>query len=452
MKVRVIKPNQKKGIVQVSKTNSDQPDIISSIQRFNAAFEQVKGVVLDRSEEIDALKLAILVREHVMLEGKHGIAKSMLADEACKRITGSKLFDILLMKGTQADEIFGPMNAEIYRSQARWERNTEGFLPEADFAFIDETYRGSDAILGSLLGIMNERKFSNGPVKMRCPLITMIGTTNFVTVAEELEAFHDRWLVKALINPLQHKNMRLGMLGAFLARISGEEAEGEFKSVSLDEINLLQNHLSEVGVSSEMLELFTELCDCVAKNISPRPYISDRRLCLTLKLVVAEAMMCNLWELRPEHLTSAKFGLCKINDSSSSGSFDAAYQVVVGNFSRRIEENRQTSEVREYVEKLKNLFNSNLEEQSLQKLYKRVVEATETITAVSGDEAPRESENVNAYRQFEEELSDLKHKIEGTPAMRKILSKKGVGSKGAANVAAEKVRAAMALDFETPDY
>src|ERR1051326_7735420 len=140
MKVTLIRPKQKKGIIRVKSDDISQVDIKKAIDDFNGAFQQVKDIVVERSEEIDALKLCILVRQHMMLEGRHGIAKSMLAEEAFQRITGTKLFEIQLMKGTQSDQLFGPMNSKVYREEARWQHNTEGFLPEAHFAFLDEVY------------------------------------------------------------------------------------------------------------------------------------------------------------------------------------------------------------------------------------------------------------------------------------------------------------------------
>ena len=50
---------------------------------------------------------------------------------------------------------------------------TEGYLPAASVAFIDEVFKANSAILNTLLTILNERLFDNGADRVRVPLVCL---------------------------------------------------------------------------------------------------------------------------------------------------------------------------------------------------------------------------------------------------------------------------------------
>lgn len=417
--VKILRVGNKKGIISVRKPES-HVNLAHAIARYRKVMEQVKSVVFDRSEEIDALALAVLIGEHVMLKGKHGIAKSMLATEFFGRIVDSEYFEIQLMKGTQPDQIFGPMDSRIYREEARWEHNTESFLPRAHFAFIDETYRASDSLLGSLMGILNERKFHNGPKLMRCPLITAIGTTNFVTDTPELEAFHDRWLIQANIQPLKSKNVRVKMLKSFYDHVAGEKNNDERATITLTEIEAIRANLGEVQVEPILIDLFEELCSGTIRAMPGKIYLSDRRLCLTFKLVLAQALLSGKPIVKPEHLIAARFGACELDSSASSSSaFDSVFQTVVGGYDALLRETAKTHKTEEWTNRLVSFFDPDMKAEALIQMRSQAEQVLAILRNPSEEGTPKNVANQERHQRAISDLSNLIASINELPKAAK---------------------------------
>jgi MoxR-like ATPase len=405
------------------KSDKKGPTLADVSLRYRTAFDAVNEDVLDRFEEIEALKLCVVGRQHLLLEGEHGLAKSFLAEEFFKRINGARIFDIQLMKGTQSDQIFGPMDSKKYRDEAVWKHNIDGMLPDTHFAFIDEVYRGSDSLLPAMMRILNERYFMNGPVKVQCPLITAIGTTNFITESPELNAFHDRWLVRAHVEPLKTKNKKVEMLSNFLkakkSRYASEEdsEEKEMDIVTLSDIEFLHQKMWEVEVDPTVYDIYDEVVSQWLKAQAPRPYISDRRLCLTFTLALAKCVIEGQTTLSPEHLSAVKYGLFAINDNKAqqaSAAFDGVYQKQVGDFMVLMNETKDTNDLQIYVKGLIEEFDPSRTRQDLENLLSSAEEAYTAVTEVGPDSAPKSPANQRKQKDISNDLSNLITTIKGT--------------------------------------
>jgi len=53
-------------------------------------------------------------------------------------------------------------------------RKTDGYLPTAEVAFIDEIFKANSAILNTLLTLLNERLFDNGNQRLEVPLLCLV--------------------------------------------------------------------------------------------------------------------------------------------------------------------------------------------------------------------------------------------------------------------------------------
>jgi len=108
--------------------------------------------LVDREALVELIVLGAVASEHVLVIGPPGTAKS----EAVRRVAralGGQYFEYLLGRFTEPSEIFGPIDIRRLRDGIV-EAQTEGMLPRADIAFLDEIFLGSTAILNTILGVL----------------------------------------------------------------------------------------------------------------------------------------------------------------------------------------------------------------------------------------------------------------------------------------------------------
>ena len=125
---------------------------------------------LGKDEVIRLLLIATIAGEHAVLIGPPGTAKSALV-RTFARLLDAKYFEYLLTRFTEPNEIFGPVDLAAFRD-GRYERRTEGMLPEAEIVFLDEVFKSNSAILNALLTLLNERRYTSGGKVMKSPLLS----------------------------------------------------------------------------------------------------------------------------------------------------------------------------------------------------------------------------------------------------------------------------------------
>src|SRR5271163_4516265 len=168
-----------------------------SLSKLSSIREELNHLILERADLIDGALCALLSASHVLIIGPPGTAKSMLADELCRRIDGAEYFQWLLTKFSTPEEIFGAVSLKGLE-QDDYRRVTTDKLPEAHIAFLDEIFKANSSILNALLTLINERIFHNGRERVRVPLITLFGASNELPDEEELTALYDRFMLRFL--------------------------------------------------------------------------------------------------------------------------------------------------------------------------------------------------------------------------------------------------------------
>src|SRR5687767_530845 len=113
-------------------------------EKFATARKELSSALIEREDEVDLVLTALVANEHVLLVGPPGCGKSLLLDSVLSW-TGGTRFSILLTKFTTVEEVMGPVSLTALKAD-KYLRVTTGKLPEADYAFIDEAFKGSSAI------------------------------------------------------------------------------------------------------------------------------------------------------------------------------------------------------------------------------------------------------------------------------------------------------------------
>jgi MoxR-like ATPase len=167
---------------------------------FSEQLREVEDAFVGRREAVHLLGVGALSREHVLLLGPPGTAKTRLVERFC-RMLDTRPFSYLLTRFTEPAEIFGPIDVKAFQDESRYRINTEGMLPEARIAFLDEVFQGSSAILNTLLTLINERTFRDGRpgADGSTPLISVIGSSNEIPNDPVLSAFSDRFLLRCRV-------------------------------------------------------------------------------------------------------------------------------------------------------------------------------------------------------------------------------------------------------------
>jgi len=172
----------------------------SDVANVRAAIAGAARGLVDREAVVELIALGAIAGEHALVIGPPGTAKSAAVRRLASAL-GGRYFEYLLGRFTEPSEIFGPVDLRKLR-EGVVETETSNMLPEAELAFLDEVFRGSTAILNTLLGILNERVFRRGHTTARVPLRLCVGAANELPDNPSLAAFADRFLIHCFVDPV----------------------------------------------------------------------------------------------------------------------------------------------------------------------------------------------------------------------------------------------------------
>jgi len=282
---------------------------LRTIDRLARLAKELKRQFHGRDDAVDVLVLGAVCHEHVLLLGPPGTAKSDLLTRFAEQIDAPR-FHYLLTRFTEPAEIFGPLDLPAFQ-EGRYHVRTEGMLPSATIAFLDEVFQGGSAILNSLLTLVNERIFHNGATRERVPLLSLVGASNDLPDDPTLRAFADRFALRVLVEPAADEGIGDLLDRGWELEIERldqlkrqERGEGAAVLPMLKEaaVRALHHHLAEIDLKPIRPHYEQLLRDVRAEGLE----LSDRRIVKGLKLIAGAALLggrveataADLWPLR----------------------------------------------------------------------------------------------------------------------------------------------------------
>lgn len=259
-----------------------------------AAAEGLRAIVaelsahyFEREDQIRALACAVLCREHVVMFGPPGTAKSELARDFAGRITGGRYKDLLMGRFVTPTKIFGPIDPAALL-QGENKQLLDGRAARVEMLFLDEIFKCSPAALLELLALLNERIYhpENGGPPEICPLISAITASNEnPTGVEELTALYDRLLVRVEVDYIQEPEN----FATLLLSPRGPDTIAKRTTVALEDL------LDAVNVRVPAVELSRPIVNMIANVRAELRHhgirVSDRRWHQCVQLMRASAFL-----------------------------------------------------------------------------------------------------------------------------------------------------------------
>jgi len=255
----------------------------------------------EREEIIAISLLSAISGQSIFLYGLPGTAKSLIARRLSHVFRDTTHFEYLMQNFSTPEDVFGPVSIQELKKD-NYIRKTDGYLPTADFAFLDEIWKSSPAILNTLLTIINERIFRNGGKDAKVPLKALIAASNETPPpGQGLEALYDRFVMRIVVDPMKEReNFEKLLDGGF---VSADIEVPEMLQFSNDEWEEFPNDIYRITISKEVFAIINSIRSSIDQFNKDNPevevYVSDRRWQKIAFILKASAFLCDRTEVIP---------------------------------------------------------------------------------------------------------------------------------------------------------
>jgi len=261
--------------------------------RIEALLKSLNKDIYEREDIFSVVLLSALCEQNIFLYGPPGTAKSLISRRLAKVFDTKEYFEYLMQKFSTPEEVFGPISLTELKKD-NYVRKTDNYLPTSEFAFLDEIWKSSPAILNTLLTLINEKKFRNGKELLDVPLKVLISASNETPPnGQGLEALYDRFTTRLYVPPMNLKENFEALLQ------NGGSSDG----VEIDEKLLIKTQewrewkeaIQKVKISPEVYNIVHTIRLAFEKESQKNSfdvYVSDRRWQKALILVKAGAYFC----------------------------------------------------------------------------------------------------------------------------------------------------------------
>lgn len=327
-------------------------------QRITKILAEMSKGIYERNRELGLALLSAVAGESIFLLGKPGVAKSLVARRLKMAFSDSHCFEYLMSRFSTPDEIFGPVKISQLKDNDTYERQTKGYLPEADVVFLDEIWKAGPAIQNSLLTIINEKIFHNGNKEIKVPMKALVSASNELPAdGEGLDALWDRFLVRLVVDCIQDKT-------SFEKMISGSAVNEDItvsEPITADEFREWQHEIEEIAIHKNIFDVINSIRIQIAaynseKEEKEQIYISDRRWKKIVRLMKAAAFLNG-----NEQITTAQCWLisdCLWNNTSQIKSVNEIVSNAIGGSGLPINEIKASLQAK--IDEIESIIKSQL--------------------------------------------------------------------------------------------
>ncbi len=365
-------------------SNPDHQLITTTSSALQTLKEELNQLFPQRSGVIEQALLALSMREHLLVWGDTGTAKSLFARAIFNAFTGAAVFEANLSKFSTKQDIFGPLNTKLMTEEGRIRFWLDEGAVFCNFVFLDEFLDASDPLLRATLTLLNERYFLNGKVKTRSAVHTTIATTNGdpwgrTKSNPDLRAVIDRFLFISRVSYLDTDTEVLQMLGTYLngltpaTQISLQDLT-EFSEIVVDN-NLVTNPI--------LIQAYVKAMNEFKKNTGKT--ISDRSLARLTQVLEAQALLFGRSEIVPEDIFAVKYGVCDGEDEEGLKAFVAAATPAVKEAEKELGANideAQQNLLNEYAQQIPSLRTDTVSVMTAEDLVRTAQELTALLAKV----------------------------------------------------------------------
>lgn len=375
---------------------------MSYANKIQSIIQELNKGLLERDEVIKLVLLAFFSGKSIFLYGPPGTAKSMIARRSALAFgEDNHFFTYLMNRFSTPEEVFGPIDIKALKEN-KLKRVTKGYLPCANFAFLDEIWKSSPAILNTLLTIINEKIYKDGEDNIEVPLYGLICASNeFPAANQGLEALYDRMLIRYEVLPLEQRESFEN-----LVQKRKQEPINLQEFISLDDLHIIQTKSQEIRFSKEALEIFLniksdiELHNQNLEDIDELIYISDRRYKSVAELLAVCAYLNDRKEILPIDLALLEHCLW-----SNEKDKKIIKQILQENFTHEVDE-------KEFL-RVKNIL-LTLEDEINKACYHKNGKAKKIDQATKNEFLSKlqriQKEFLNLKQSLEDEFNQLKNK------------------------------------------
>lgn len=256
--------------------------------RIKTLLTEISADMYEREQILAVALLAAIAGHNTFLFGPPGTAKSLISRRLASAFKQPKYFEYLMNRFSTPEEVFGPVSIQALKED-RYIRQIEHYLPNADFAFLDEIWKSSPAILNNLLTIINEHIFVNGDTRINVPLKSLIAASNEVPPENQgLEALYDRFIVRLHVPPIQSTALFNQLLNQPPSQ--AQASIDDDLLITNEEIQTWRQKLHQVNLSEDTLLVIASIRQKLLDQFDDlKIYVSDRRWQRAAMLLKASA-------------------------------------------------------------------------------------------------------------------------------------------------------------------